>query len=317
MSRRSRICLKWSAAPLCLLVALVMGALTASNVSAEEWRFGVLSDTQWTTPDDGQSPNTIPAGILKQVNQLFISQGVKVVIDVGDSVDVSTLDNLDARALFVQNLYNAGIAYYPLRGNHEAEDPMSGLYFARTWPQIGYILNATLGTVGPTASFGWNNATPPDILLNSPTLGTDTHIAPPAKTNTKSSGWARISPTLWPSTTPTPAYRTRSTTRTPVSFSSTSSSPATQHTGQFHRPAAGLDHSVLSAKAAANPLGRTPDLIQAFVFAHKNLLGGNHKDNLFGATSTRLTPATARPARRPATSSEAAADAFISALGTE
>ena len=87
----------------------------------------MLSDTQWTVTDtEGQSPNTIPANLMGQIDQQFIQKGVKLVVDIGDSVDTSSTANLDARALYVQDLYNAGIAYYPLRGNHESEDPNSG-----------------------------------------------------------------------------------------------------------------------------------------------------------------------------------------------
>ncbi len=115
------------------LVALACAAVIAASAdkaSAQAWSFGVLSDTQWTVNDnEGQNPNTIPANLMGQLDKQFIQQGVKLVVDIGDSVDTSSTANLDARALYVQDLYNAGIAYYPLRGNHEAEDPNSGAEF--------------------------------------------------------------------------------------------------------------------------------------------------------------------------------------------
>jgi hypothetical protein len=43
------------------LAAMTLGAMamTGSNANAA-WKFGVISDTQWTgSPDDGQSPGTI------------------------------------------------------------------------------------------------------------------------------------------------------------------------------------------------------------------------------------------------------------------
>ena len=75
--------------------ALALGTLLgAASASADPWKFGVLSDTQWTgSPDDGKSPNTVPAGIIQQCNQAFIAQGVKLVIAVGDTVDSGSQKN--------------------------------------------------------------------------------------------------------------------------------------------------------------------------------------------------------------------------------
>jgi hypothetical protein len=96
----------------------------AGSAFASPWSFGVISDTQWTKPDDGKNPNTCAADIVRQVNQEFIAKGVTFVIAVGDTVDVGSKIDIDTRALYAQELYNAGIGFYPLRGNHEAaEDP--------------------------------------------------------------------------------------------------------------------------------------------------------------------------------------------------
>ena len=80
-----------------IIVAVFIG-LVASSVaaSAATWKFGVVADTQWTQKDDGRSPNSIPAGIVKQIHRQFIAQGVKLVVAVGDTVDRSTKDNIDA-----------------------------------------------------------------------------------------------------------------------------------------------------------------------------------------------------------------------------
>jgi len=115
------------------------------------WKFGVLSDTQWTSANDGKSPESIPASIIQQVDQSFIAQGVKVVISVGDVVDTPTLATLETRALYSQDLYNAGIAFYPLRGNHESEMTNSGATFATLFPQIvnGGLNNLTPASLTP------------------------------------------------------------------------------------------------------------------------------------------------------------------------
>ena len=153
------------------------------SVGENPWSFGVLSDTQWTVTDsEGQSPNTIPANLMGQIDQQFIQKGVKLVVDIGDSVDTSSTANLDARALYVQDLYNAGIAYYPLRGNHEAGDGNSGAEFSRTYPADRLYGQPDRLTGGTTGTAGLNNATPCDIVAKTG-VGVDTNIAPPVKTN--------------------------------------------------------------------------------------------------------------------------------------
>ena len=86
------------------------------------WKFGVIADTQWDVADDGKNPNTVAANIIKQVDSQFIAAGVKLVVAVGDMVDTGSQVNDYTRALYAQDLYNAGIGFYPTRGNHEAAD---------------------------------------------------------------------------------------------------------------------------------------------------------------------------------------------------
>ena len=138
-----------------LILAILIGFTSAS---AEPWKFGVISDTQWTPrPRPGeQNPNTIAASIIKQVDQQFINAGVKLVIAVGDMVDTGSQVNDYTRALYAQDLYNAGIGFYPLRGNHEAAN--GSLYgLRRGFP-------ARLPADHDPA--GLNNATPVDITTS-------------------------------------------------------------------------------------------------------------------------------------------------------
>ena len=53
---------------LTLALALFIGAVSAW---AEPWKFGVMSDTQWTAPTDpaGQNPNGVSVSIINQINQ--------------------------------------------------------------------------------------------------------------------------------------------------------------------------------------------------------------------------------------------------------
>jgi len=105
---------------LCLLiVGLLIGAGFAS---AAPWKFGVMSDTQWTPTDlanPPQNPNGVAVSIINQVNQQFIMHGVKFVIQVGDLTENGDDPDIATRAQAAQQLYLAGIGFFPMRGNHE------------------------------------------------------------------------------------------------------------------------------------------------------------------------------------------------------
>lgn len=108
---------------------------TAPNhVSSSAWKFGVLADTQWITKDDGVDPNSVAVDIINQINEEFIQHKVKFVVQVGDLCDKGTTAGLCTRALYSQALYNAGIGFYPLRGNHESKQA-NAQDFIRIWPQ--------------------------------------------------------------------------------------------------------------------------------------------------------------------------------------
>jgi Calcineurin-like phosphoesterase len=157
------------AAVLALCLFLVAAPLFAQTApSSKAWKFGVMSDTQWTVPDDGQNPNSVSVGIIKQINAQFINSGVKFVIQVGDLTDNGSNIALDTRAQAAQSLYDAGIGFYPFRGNHESS--LAGaLQFRLDFPQtVGkgdYVLGATHFTSpsanlkGLSYSFRYKNAT--------------------------------------------------------------------------------------------------------------------------------------------------------------
>ena len=125
------------------MIALALALTTFMGVSltwAEPWKFGVMSDTQWIGADDGKNPNTVSVDIIKALNQEFINQGVKFVVQVGDLVDqtgstpASVATAEDTRAAFAQELYNARIGFFPFRGNHDANN-LAGYEFKRIYPQ--------------------------------------------------------------------------------------------------------------------------------------------------------------------------------------
>lgn len=117
--------------------------LLESSALAEgrPWRFGVMADTQWRGNHDAQNPGTVAAGIIRHLNQRFIAHDVKFVIQVGDLVDKevdspngSTERTMPVRAAAAQELYDAGIGFFPLRGNHEGSQ-LAATEFQTLYPQ--------------------------------------------------------------------------------------------------------------------------------------------------------------------------------------
>lgn len=245
-----------------LLAAVVLAILAAAIPSiawGEVWRFGIVADTQWNVPNDGQSPNSIPAGIIQQIHREFIRQNVRFVIAVGDLVDKANQDSVDARALYVQDLYNAGIGFYPLRGNHDAAwggPNGSGPEFQRIYPQ---------------GQNGRNNATP----AFSAGLGVDTGIAPQPKTRSDT-------------------FVVGGNFSSPDVVCNGVSKAGLTYSFDYHDARCILlDQWEDSSSKSASTIEKQLDWIDArladpnrpahaFVFGHKNLLGARNKNNLFG-----------------------------------
>ena len=127
---------------------LLVGAMTAS---AETWKFGVMSDTQWTTLDPGgTNPNQVSASIIQQINRQFINHGVKFVLQVGDLTESGNDADIAMRAAAAQPLIDAGIGFFPMRGNHETYgNPNNGFgiqAFQTSFPQTqGGVFKQTSG----------------------------------------------------------------------------------------------------------------------------------------------------------------------------
>lgn len=243
-----------------------------------------MSDNQWTgTPDDGFNPNTVPVDIIKQVDAEFIAKGVKLVIDVGDTMDVGSNVNIDTTAVFRQDLYNAGIAFFPLRGNHEAGVAGSGTEWARVFPQM---FN------------GINNETPADAFS---VVNPDAAGQPfPAQAGLPFTVGANFSQ-------PTAI----NTSNNAVTYSFDYANTRFVLLDQFGNTGEENNVSSISAQQPwiTQRLADPARPQHAFVFGHKNLLGGDHKDNLFGNHSGN-DPGDADPSQWPAQ------NAFINSLAT-
>lgn len=261
---------------------------------ASPWKFAVMADTQWLSADDGYNPGTVPVAIIRQLNQQFIAQHVKFVVQVGDLVDStgSTLQSVrnteGVHAAFAQELYNAGIGYFPVRGNHDASN-IAGYEFKRLYPQTqGGVMNATPSYVfDGTTVVNPDNSTQPFPVPNPsrPPFVQGSHFSTPDPTTTGGNNWTGLSYSF--------DYENARFVLldqfTPLQADPTSTLSQNPAPNAIKLQQAWLD-SVLSAKAHSN---------HAFVFSHKGLVDENHVDALFGTT----------PAADPASQ-----DAFITSL---
>jgi hypothetical protein len=248
------------------LAALLLTMLTAASASAAPWKFGIISDTQWTTNDPAnQNPNTVPASIIKQVNQQLINKGVQFVIAMGDQVDEGSQTNNYTRTLYSQDLYNAGIGFYPIRGNHEAA--FSSAYMNT---------DADFWHAYPQLTNGMNNATPSDITTS--LIPAAVMAANPPVSNTGSTffiGAGFSYPTV------------ANTTNHSVSYSFQYNNATFMMLDQFQSPDYYTSHIIPEQQDwISGTLSGRPANTHAFAFTHKNILGGNHKDNMFGGNAT-------------------------------
>jgi hypothetical protein len=247
-------------------ILVSQGAPRADEPAAPAaWKFGVMADTQWRADTDGENPGTVAAGIVRQLNQQFIAHGVKFVVQVGDLVDSesdgangdSSRRNMPVRADLARELYDAGIGFFPLRGNHEGSRT-AALEFRSLYPQaVGLGSN-----VGDAAGFS--------------------------------------SPVLAATTTDPDGSRLNG-----LSYSFDYGNARLVLLDQFRRAddtsnATGTNDNAIDQLPwiGAQLAGRAADT-HAFVFSHKNLIGQNHADDLFGSNPSR---------------NAAARDEFITAL---
>lgn len=248
-----------------------------ATTSPGAWKFGVMNDTQWTVPDDGYDPVTCAVGILKQIQRQFIANKVKFVVHVGDLCDGGTLPGEDVRALYAQPLYDRGIGFFPLRGNHDDGAPQAAECQA-LYPQTqNGIHNAT-----PAAKFDYAAA-----AVISPD---NANLGIPAMPDPGSSFQAGVNLSS-PDATVTGDLRGLSysfdfeTARFILLDQFTPAAPATAGPAYNLATAIGTQQSWITRQLQNRQPGS-----HAFVFAHKGLITYQHADVLFG-NSPDLNPA--------------------------
>jgi hypothetical protein len=233
------------------LLAIATGPASALSQS---WKFGVMSDTQWIGNDDGKNPNSVAVGIINQINQEFIRSGVRFVVQVGDLTNNGSKLALDTRATFAQALYNAGIGFFPLRGNHDASQA-AALEFQRVFPQT---------------RDGRNNATPADALVT-----TDDYGPPPSNTGSLFAIGAGFSSPTMPTGL---AGLTYSFTYNDTRFVLLDQFTRTDGTGSG---SANVNNNNIAEQQPwiSSVLADKPASGHVFVFSHKDLICETHSDN--------------------------------------
>nr|NJM04503.1 metallophosphoesterase [Desulfobacula sp.] len=220
----------------------------AGVVSDTAWKFGVMADTQWRTGSNGgEEPASCAVSIIDALNQEFIRHDCKFVIQVGDLVDVETVSGartLPTREAHTQALYNSGIGFFPVRGNHEASKTAAA--------EIPALFPQTLGN-GPHL-FGAAN-------FQSPILTSAVSAPMSLQGLSYAFDFDNVRCILLDQFTRSDGTNYDGTT-------SNNNNMVDQ---------VGWVEEVLADKPADS---------HAFVFAHKNLIGQNHKDVLFGASLT-------------------------------
>lgn len=255
-----------------------MLAVAVSPASAQQqWKFGVMADTQWGMPDDGKNPNSVAIDIVKAINQQFIAKKVKFVIQVGDLVDKigdkttgTTSESIasaeDVRAIYAQELYNAGIGFFPVRGNHDSHR-LSGSEFKRIYPQTeNGKMNAT-----PANAFTVHNpdaATQPFPKPEGSPFTVGTNFSTPNASATNGLDWSGL----------TYSFDYNNARFILVDQFSPLNAKEGDPRDLTLEPQVPWLSQALSAKPANG---------HAFVFGHKGIISENHVDTLFGKDPTQ------------------------------
>ncbi|MEW5746847.1 MAG: metallophosphoesterase [Nitrospirota bacterium] len=241
------------------LAGMAIGGLNAplftprsAFASGNAWRFGVMADTQWRTGfNAGGEPASCAVSIINALNQQFIQHDVRFVIQVGDLVDKETADgtsagprSLPTRASAAQALYDAGIGFFPVRGNHEGSKTAAA--------EIPFLFPQTLGL--GSYVFGAQNFQSPVM----PSTATDP-LGERLRGLTYSFDYENVRCVLIDQFTRADG----------TSFNNSTNNNAVDQVDWVD--------AMLRSK---------PSDSHAFVFSHKNLIGQNHKDVLFGSSLT-------------------------------
>jgi hypothetical protein len=142
--------------PLARYLVLLIILVCASSAIAAPWRFAVVGDTRGTS---GSSP--INAAAVNAIVQSLTGDGIDLLLVPGDLVNGATsvplATQLSTWRTAVAPIYTAGVAIYPIRGNHETAGGATA--WKNFFPDVPQNGPTTLSSeVGLTYSLTHNNA---------------------------------------------------------------------------------------------------------------------------------------------------------------
>lgn len=153
------------------LALVVATAFAAPLALAVPFTFGIMSDTQWQNHPGGT--NSVATGIIDSLNSQFIAAKVDFVVQVGDLTDNGSTAAMQTRANYAQALYDAGIGFMPLRGNHESSAAAATQFQSLYSQTQGFGAHALTGATGfsspstmPGLSYAFNYKNTTFVLLD-------------------------------------------------------------------------------------------------------------------------------------------------------
>jgi hypothetical protein len=210
-----------------------------------------MADTQWRTGSSaGGEPASCAVSIINALNAQFIAHSCRFVIQVGDLVDVESVSGvrtLPTRASAAASLYGANTGFFPVRGNHES-----------------------------TATAAWEI---PDLFPQ--TLGQGSNLF----------GAANFESPVMSATTGDPNGERLKGLTYCFDYENVRCVLIDQFVRKDGTNLTGYGSSyngnaVDQVDWVDSVLRSRPSGSHAFVFSHKNLIGQNHKDVLFGSSLT-------------------------------
>ncbi|MDR1964531.1 MAG: metallophosphoesterase [Planctomycetaceae bacterium] len=202
---------------------------------SQEWRFGIIPDTQWKTNMDAPFYGTA-IHVIDAINAEMIRQKVDFVLEVGDLVEEAFSEAFQTRAQHNKVLNETGIKFYPLRGNHDSRNHITPIRCSTAVAQYKSAFPNLPGTPG-------NNGSSPDL--------------------------------------PNAAGMTYSFTHKNGKFLLLDTFPLVEDGSED-----GKAYKIGDYLTWIDTELSKKDHQFALVFAHKDLLGQNHKDNVFSDDKT-------------------------------
>jgi len=249
---------KTSAIRMALIVVMAIGLFSTTAVYAK-WSFGVIADNQDAT---GCPHGLVATQTIHQIDAQFIAKGAKLVVQVGDELNSPSCSptvhgDLIYAAQEAQNLYNVGIGFFPLRGNHEAQSDAGKSDFTinmfRTdFPQTSFDFNSFF--------FGATHFNSPTLAGNFPDDLKGLSYSFDYFGDGASARFLILDDWGTDSVSPKHRYNTRLGASYPLGYSMREQQEWIS--GRLDKNTRGTNH--------------------AFVFAHHNLIGEDHVDCLFG-----------------------------------